>query len=156
MRAPVWLEAAVVPEFIDANGHMNIRHYLDLGAHATMVLCEGLGIDDAYRAERRLGVFTTEHHLRYYSDMRIGEKISVHVRLLDRSAKAAHMMAFLANRSQGRLANTLELALVHVDLETRRAIAFPDDAAAGLDRHLAVEADLEWPAPVCGVMGIRR
>jgi acyl-CoA thioester hydrolase len=131
MQAPVWLEAAVVPEFIDANGHMNIRHYLDLGAHATMVLCEGLGIDDAYRAERRLGVFTTEHHLRYYSDMRIGEKISVHVRLL-------------------------ELALVHVDLETRRAIAFPDDAAAGLDRHLAVEADLEWPAPVCGVMGIRR
>jgi acyl-CoA thioester hydrolase len=156
MELPVLVETTVTPDFIDANGHMDIRHYLELDAHGTTVVCEDIGIDDSYRAERRMGVFTAEHHLRYFSEMHEGEKISVHARVLARSGKAVHMTAFLLDRTHGRLANTLELVLVHVDMDTRRATPLPDDIAAGFDRYIAQDAEVSWAAPVCGVMGVRR
>jgi acyl-CoA thioester hydrolase len=156
MGLPALVEATVTPDFIDENGHMNIRHYLELDARSTSVLVDQLGIDHAYRRDRRMGVFTAEHHLRYFSEMHEGETISVHPRVLARSAKVVHMMAFLLDRTNRRLANTLELVLVHVDMDTRRPVPMPDDIASGFDRWLAEDARLPWAAPVCGVMGVRR
>lgn len=156
MGLPALVETSVSPDFIVENGHMNIRHYLELDARSTTVLVEELGIDHAYRRDRRMGVFTAEHHLRYFSEMHEGEKISVHPRVLGRSAKVVHMMAFLLDRTNQRLANTLELVLVHVDMDTRRPVSMPDDIASGFDRWLADDAVVSWAAPVCGVMGLRR
>jgi acyl-CoA thioester hydrolase len=156
-QLPTLLKATVEPEWIDVNGHMNIRHYLELNAEGTTILCDGhLGIDDAYRAERRMGIFTAEHHLRYYSELHLGEELSVHVRVLERSDKAVHMMGLLVDDTHDRLANTLELLLVHVDMDTRKAVGMPRDIAAGFDREIETGAALEWAAPVCGAMGVRR
>ncbi|MEW2570675.1 thioesterase family protein [Streptomyces sp. NPDC047070] len=155
MELPAWVDTTVSADFIDENGHMNIRHYLELDALSTTLLCEEIGIDDGYRTERRMGVFTAEHHLRYFSEMHEGEKLSVHVRVLARSSRAVHMMTFLLDRTHGRLANTLELLLVHVDMDARRAVPLPDDIAAGFDRFLSEDGHLAWQAPVCGVMGVR-
>ena len=154
---PALLKATVDPRWIDANGHMNIRHYLELNAEGTTILCDDhLGINDAYRAERRMGVFTAEHHLMYFSELHLGEQLSVHVLVLDRSDKAIHMMGLLVDDTHERLANTLELTLVHVNMDTRSATPMPEEVAAGFDRFIAEGKALDWAAPVCGAMGVRR
>lgn len=155
LMLPAALKATVTPDFIDINGHMNVRHYLDLNVNGTLVLIERVGVDDAYRAERRMGLFTVEHHLRYFSELHLGEEVSVHPTVLARSGKAVHMMAYLVDATHGRLANTLELVIVHVDMDTRRPVAMPDDVAAGFDELIEVEERLPWTAPTCGAMGIR-
>ena len=146
----------VTDEFIDMNGHMNVLHYLDWGSRGAEALVEHAGIDDAYRATRRMGLFTVEHHLAYYGELRRGDTFSVHARVLERSDKVLHLMTFLVDRSANRLANTLEILLVHVDLETRRAIGLPADIAAAFDTDIARSRRLDWSAPVCGAIGIRR
>jgi acyl-CoA thioester hydrolase len=156
MELPVLVEATVTPDHIDVNGHMNIRHYLELDTSSVIVICEDIGIDDTYRTQRWMGVFTAEHHLRYYREMQEGAKLAVHARVLARTDKAAHLMAFLVDGTNERLANTLELVLVHVDLESRRATPMPDDIADGFYRYVQQSAELTWEAPVCGVMGVRR
>lgn len=153
---PRLLEATVTPDFIDANGHMNIRHYLDHGAESADLLCREVGIDDDYRAQQRMGVFTAEHHLRYFAELHEGEKFSVHTRVLDRSDKVGHLIAFLLDRSNERLAGTVEIVLVHVGMDTRRPIPFPSYVAAGWDRLIAESSELAWRAPTCGAMGVRR
>lgn len=153
---PVLMEGSVAPEFIDVNGHMNIRHYLDYCAHSADVICRRVGIDDAYRSDRRMGVFTAEHHIRYFSEMHEGEKFSVHTRVLDRSTKAAHMLAHLLDRTHERLSCTVEIALVHVGMDSRRPEPFPDDIATALDAWIGESRAADWPAPSCGAMGIRR
>jgi acyl-CoA thioester hydrolase len=156
-QLPALLTARVEPEWIDVNGHMNVRHYLELCAAGTSILCyDQVGIDDAYRAERRMGVFTAEHHLRYFSELHLGEKLSVHVRVLERSDKVVHMVALLVDDTHDRLANTLEVTLVHVDMDTRKAVALPEEIAAAFDQEIAVSHALDWEAPVCGAMGVRR
>lgn len=157
LQLPSVAEQEVPPEFLDENLHMNIQHYLTLGARAVGSRCDELGLgNQPYIDERRLTVFTAEQHLNYYAEMRLGQKLSVHVRLLERSAKALHAMAFLLNRSNDELAFTLEVTLVHVGMETRRPVDFPADIAAGVDAAIKEHSGLSWPAPVCGVMGVRR
>jgi acyl-CoA thioester hydrolase len=156
-QLPALLKATVEPEWIDVNGHMNVRHYLELCATGTSILCyDQIGIDDAYRAERRMGVFTAEHHLSYFSELHLGESLSVHVRVLERSEKVVHMLGLLVDDTHDRLANTLEVTLVHVDMDARTAVPIPEDIAVGFDREIAVSRALGWEAPVCGAMGVGR
>lgn len=153
---PATTEQQVRPEYIDENLHMNIQHYLVLGATALGARCDELGLGQDYIDSRRLTVFTAEHHLRYHTELLLGQELSVHVRLLERSSKVIHAMAFLVNRSDNVLACTLEVTLVHVGMDTRRPVDFPGDIAERLDAALKEQSDLDWPAPVCGVMGVRR
>lgn len=156
-QLPALVKATVQSEWIDVNGHMNIRHYLELNASGTTVLCEDiLGIDDEYRANRRMGVFTAEHHLRYFSELRVGEQLSVHVRVLERSEKVVHMIGLLVDDTNDCLSNTLEITLVNVNMDSRSAVSMPEDIAAGFDRFINDSNALDWPAPSCGVMGVRR
>ncbi|MET0698863.1 MAG: hypothetical protein ABWY93_04285 [Mycobacterium sp.] len=46
---------------------MNVLHYLDFGSSGADALIRQVGLDDAYGVQGRLGVFTAEHHLRYYA-----------------------------------------------------------------------------------------
>lgn len=156
LEVPALLDGTVDPDFIDVNGHMNIRHYLDYGTTSADVICRQIGIDEAYRAQRRMGVFTAEHHIRYFGEMHVGDKLSVHTRFLDRSGKAGHLLACILDRSHEVLACTLEIVLVHVDMDTRRPVAFPDDIAAGFDGWIAESQQIGWAPPLSGSMGIRR
>jgi acyl-CoA thioester hydrolase len=156
LALPTLLEGQVTPDFIDANGHMNIRHYLDAGALGADVICRHIGIDDAYRAGRRLGVFTAEHHIRYFSEMHEGDKYSVHTAFVERSSKAGHLLSFILDREAERLACTVDIILVGVGMDTRRPADFPGDVAAGFDTLIAEARALSWPLPLSGAMGIRR
>lgn len=156
LELPALLEGSVDPGFIDVNGHMNIRHYLDYGATSADVVLRQVGIDDGYRAVRRLGVFTAEHHIRYFTELHEGEKFSVHTRFLERSGKAGHLLACILDRTHEALACTLEIVLVHVDMDTRRPVEFPADIVAGLDALIVASQQIEWPPPLSGSMGIRR
>jgi acyl-CoA thioester hydrolase len=153
---PTLIEDTVPPSFIDANGHMNIKHYLDYGATGADVICRRVGIDDEYRAQRRMGVFTAEHHIRYVAEMHEGSNFSVHARFLERSGRAGHLLSFIIDRDREVLSCTVEIVLVHVSMDSRRPVEFPADVAAGLDECIAASRAVSWPVPVCGVMGIRR
>ncbi|MCW2816100.1 MAG: hypothetical protein JWN84_3555 [Nocardioides sp.] len=153
---PSLVDGHVPEDFIDANGHMNIRHHIDLGATAADIVCHEIGVDDDYRSRRRLGVFTAEHHLRYLGELRLGDRFTAHTRVLDRSVTVAHLVSLVLDRTREQVACVMEIVLVHVDMGTRRPAPFPVDVIEGLDRWIAASVALPWPAPVIGRMGVRR
>jgi acyl-CoA thioester hydrolase len=152
---PAQFDETVQPDQIDENGHMNIRHYFGFASWAVWKATEEIGVDQTYIDERGMSFFTVEQHLRYYGEMRLDERFTVHSRLLERSGRALHAMAFVLDQEREKLASTFELVYVHVDMAERRSVPIPEDIATGLDARLAAD-DLDWPAPVCGAMGIRR
>jgi acyl-CoA thioester hydrolase len=161
IELPAAVESTVTPDWIDTNGHMNIRHYFDLGALAVQAACIDAGFDPGSRRRpdvpsgRRQGLFTAEHHLRYYSEVHEGSRLSAHCRVIGRSGKAVHLMIFLVDHARETLACTIEVVLLHVSLANRRTSPLPDDAAAGFDRAVAVGKALGWDPPLCGAMGVR-
>ena len=155
-QLPARVEQVVPPEFIDENGHMNIRHYFDAASHAMWYTNIALGMDESYNAERGLSLFTVEQHLRYFSEMNLGDRFTVHGRLLERSGKALHGMAFVVSTESRTLACTFEVTYIHVDMTTRRSVEIPDDMADRFDAEIARGDELGWAAPVCGAMGVHR
>lgn len=156
LQLPAAREGVVPPEYLDENDHMNIGRYLEEASLGLWQRTIELGMGPEYLEERRLTTFTAEHHLSYLSELRLGDALSVHVRLLERSDKVLHTITFVVDRTHGRLAATCEATLVHVGFDTRRPEPFPDDVRAALDAEVAASDALDWAAPVCGVMGVRR
>lgn len=152
---PVARKGHVEESFIDENGHMNIGDYFRLTSHALWDDTREAGVSDDYIDTRGLSLFTVEQHVRYLGEMRLGDRFTVHNRFLARSGKAMHAMAFLLDQQKSRLACTMEVTWVHVDMTTRSAVDLPDDVAASFDTLIRKSTDLPWPAPVSGVMGVR-
>lgn len=146
---------SVQEHWIDENGHMNIRYYIDLGGYSTDKVCRDVGIDNSYRNDRRLGVFTAEQHVRYFKEMHLGTPITTHVRMVDLNDKAAHMLSLIVNAETNELACIYETLLVHVNMDTRRAQSFPADVASGFKQLLEQHQQLSWDAPISGALGVR-
>jgi len=156
LELPALIARPVPPEYLDENHHMNIGRYLEVASYALWECTTTIGMGSSYIDERNLSTFTAEHHLRYLSELRLGDELSAHVRLIERSDKVLHSITFLVDRSRDVLSCTVEATLLHVDMTTRRATPFPDDIAKGLDGLIAEHGALDWSAPVSGTMGIRR
>ncbi len=152
---PAAREGHVEDTFIDENGHMNIGDYFRLTSHALWDDTRDAGVSDTYIDDRGLSLFTVEQHIRYLGEMRLGDRFTVHNRFLARSGKVVHAMAFLLDQEKQRLACTMEVSWVHVDMTSRSAVDLPDDIADGIDTLIKQSADLPWEPPVSGVMGVR-
>lgn len=151
---PRLLDIEMPEEYLDANGHVNIRHYMALHDTAAWEFFEQVGVDDAYFHTRRKGFFDAEHHLRYFAEVVAGDRVAVHGRVVNRSNRALHCMWLMVDRTNRRLANTFEFVTVHVDLEQRRPAPIPAEVAERIDAMLAEHAELPWPAPVSGSMAV--
>lgn len=152
-QLPFLMRQTIPPEYEDANGHMNIRHYLGLYDEAGWPFFALLGMDAAYFADQRGGVFDLEHHIHYRAEVNVGDTVAIYGRLLARTAKRLHAMWFMVNEAHDQLANTLEFVTSHADLKARRTSPWPDFFAEKLDAMIAGHDALGWDAPVCGVMG---
>lgn len=145
----------VLDSQIDENGHMNVLYYFKSASEALKKACDQVGFGSDYIATRGLTSFSAEHHLRYFSELRLNEKFSLHIQFLGRSPKTIHAMVYLVNRSREQIAATFEAALVHVSMSSRRAVEIPDDIGRALDDLIRAHA-MTWSPPACGVMGARR
>lgn len=155
-RIPASCSTVAGRDWEDGNGHVNVAHFYGFHIRGAEEALRRVGIDDAYRTSRRLGVFSMEQHLRFFHEVHIGEEVSAHVRWLDRGDKVVHGLSVIVNRTTGRIANTLEVIEGHVDLATRRTASFPADVAQRIDDEVAAHRALGWQLPISGAIGVRR
>lgn len=150
------IQRRVESDTTDGNGHMNVRHIYAYAVAGADLLAEQVGINDAYRSNRRMGTFAAEHHIRFFSEMRETNRLSVHPLWVDRSERVGHVLVFLLNRTTCMLSSILELVVVNVDLNSRSSVPFPPDIAAEIDRAVEATRGISWPIPTSGVVGLRR
>ncbi|MFQ5421478.1 MAG: thioesterase family protein [Anaerolineae bacterium] len=142
-----------IPEsYLDAMGHMNIRYYIGTFDDAAWQFFAHFGMDKRYYQGHDNGVFALEQHIIYLKEVHAGETVAVHTRVLGRTAKRIHFMKFLVNETTGKLAATLEVVGSHADTAQRRTSPFPPEIGARMDEMLTAHRQLDWEAPVCGVM----
>jgi carnitine 3-dehydrogenase len=139
-----WLhvhQAAVVPEWIDYNGHMTEFRYLEVLADATDAVLRRIGIDSAYIAQRG-SYYTVETHIRHLAEARSGERIDVATRLLGHDDKRLHL--YHEARTDRGVASGEHL-LLHIDAQTGRVGRAPAEVMEALRRIAEQQQDLPWP-----------
>jgi acyl-CoA thioester hydrolase len=141
----------IIPaDYLDENGHMNMRWYLHIYDDAGYPLVASSGLTPEYQQAHGTGGFDLEHHIHYLKEVHAGDTVMVYARLLARTAKRIHYMLFMVNETRGTLASIFECVNSFADLSVRHTAPYPEEIVAKIDAILAQHQALDWAAPVCG------
>ena len=144
----------VEPGWIDYNGHLNMAYYNVLFDRAVDEVYELLGLGLAYVDVSRHSTFTAEVHVRYLRELHSGDPVRVTFQLLGYDAKRLHYFEELHHAEENWLSATSENMALHVDMDARKAAAFPPEIAARLTGDLKAILDLHEFATRLAPLGV--
>ena len=158
----MWDAPIIVPDqtiekgWIDFNGHLNMAFYNVLFDRGVDHVYDQLGVGVDYVREQSGSCFTLEVHVNYLDELTLTDQASVTFQLIDFDNKRLHFFQNMFNAQTGELAATSEQLSLHVDMTSRRSAPFPDAALEKIaDLHQA-HAEIEKPAQIGQVIGIRK
>ena len=122
-------QGEVLPEWIDANGHMNLAYYVVLFDYATDALFEAIGIGREYKDVTNHGTFVAETHNLYERELLVGERVRVATQILGADSKRLHLAHEMFSLASGQRAATQELMYLHIDLSARRVVPWLPEAS---------------------------
>jgi acyl-CoA thioester hydrolase len=135
----------VLPEWIDANGHLNLAYYVVLFDHATDALFDAVGIGLGYKEATNHGTFAVETHNLYERELLVGERVRVATRILGSDDKRLHFAHEMFSLASDQRAAAQELIYLHIDLAARRVVPWPADVRERLSAATAAHARLARP-----------
>ena len=148
-------EKIIPTEFLDEMGHMNVAYYIQIFDRAAWKVFDLFGMDLKNIDVSTQGVFALEQHIRYLAEVRVGQAVSIHSRLLGRGRKTLHFMHFMVNDTTDTLSATFEALGANMDMSERRTAVWQDTIAARVDEVLATHQAIGWDAPLSGSIQAR-
>ena len=138
-------EGEVLPQWIDANGHLNLAYYIVLFDYATDALFDALGIGLRYKEATNHGTFAVETHNLYERELLVGERVRVVTQILGTDIKRLHFAHEMFSLTNGRRAAAQELMYLHIDLAARRVVPWPAAMREQLAEAAAAHSRLPRP-----------
>lgn len=151
-QLPETYSQTIPEDYLDVMGHMNVMWYTHLFSMGFVGLMKRVGVTRTFDDAHDSGTFALESHIRYLSEVRVGQTVRIHTRMLGRSEKRFHLLHFMTNDDKQDVSATFEIVSSFVSLSKRRTAPMPPNIAAAFDRLLAESDALTWEAPVCGIM----
>ena len=149
---PITHRVVIPDDYLDEMGHMNVMWYTHLFSLGAWGLFQMVGLNREYFEANHTGSFAMAQHFKYMKEVRAGQHVTIRSRVLGRSAKRWHSIHFMSIDELDALAATSEGVHTHVDMNVRRSSPMPPAITEAIDGLLAKHTNLNWDAPVCGVM----
>jgi acyl-CoA thioester hydrolase len=142
-------ETAILPEWIDYNGHLRDAYYALIVSLATDALMDRIGLDAGYRARSGGTLYTLEMHLHYLHEVKGSDTALVGVRIAGYDHKRIHAAFEIARAGRAEVAATAEIMLLHVVQQGERVASapLPPEAGAALAQLAAASAGLASDGP---------
>jgi len=126
---------AVMPEWIDYNGHLRDAYYSLIVSLAADALMDRIGLDEGYRTRTRCTLYTLEMHMHFLREVKQTDTVDVSVRILGTDRKRIHAAFDMRCGDAPDPVATAELMLLHVQQgEEVKSQAFPPDVVEALRR----------------------
>ncbi|MGE0486925.1 MAG: acyl-CoA thioesterase [Gammaproteobacteria bacterium] len=144
----------VKPGWLDANGHMNVGHYVSAFDDGSCPLFDDIGLGWHYTAGGEFSIFMVSSSIDFRRELVAGAPLEMTTRLLGYDRRRIHLYQELFHREQRYLAAQAEFVFVHVSLATRGVVNIPDAALNRLDEIRMAHADFARPAFVGRSIGL--
>jgi acyl-CoA thioester hydrolase len=149
-KLPLVLEGKVEAQHLDFLDHMNVMWYTHFFDKAIWSFYNSIGFGHDYHTHSGSGSFALEAHVRYYAELRAGDKFKVYMRAIKSNAKLFHFVEFLVRASDNELSATQEMLGIHIDMASRRSSPMPPAIAAIWDGLIAKHSQLDWQPELSG------
>jgi acyl-CoA thioester hydrolase len=147
---------AILPEWIDYNGHLRDAYYALILSLASDALMDRIGMDAAYRAASGNTLYTVEMHIHYLREVHQRDIVLVGARLLAADHKRMHTAFEISCEGKQGVAATAEFMLLHVhQAETVSVSAFEPAVAAAIAALMPPATDTPWSGPGSRRMELR-
>jgi acyl-CoA thioester hydrolase len=150
-------ETAILPEWIDYNGHLRDAYYTLIVSLACDALMDRLGMDAAYRERTSCTLYTLEMHVHYLHEVKATDTALVRVRIVGADHKRIHADFEMMRAGTADTAATAEVMLLHVR-QQQGAVAsapFPPAVAAAIAQLVTATAGMPAGGPGSRRMELR-
>lgn len=145
---------AVLPEWIDYNGHMNIAYYVVAFDKALDDLYDAIGCGEDYRKSTDNSSMTLELHINYIREIFEGDPFVMEFIALGVWDKRVQFFCSMRHGETGELSATFEIMIAHVSMTERRASPFPDWLFKTFDDMVSAHATVDRPKQVGRAIGM--
>jgi acyl-CoA thioester hydrolase len=125
----VTYRGAVYPWHCDHVGHMNVMWYVGKFDEATWQLFNAIGLTPNFLRTARRGMAAVDQHISYIQELHAGDVVTVRTTVLEIKEKSIRFSHEMANDETGAPAAKTTIKAVHLNTETRKSCAFPDNIA---------------------------
>jgi acyl-CoA thioester hydrolase len=143
---------AILPEWIDYNGHLRDAYYALILSLASDALMDRIGMDAAYRAASGNTLYTVEMHIHYLREVHQRDIVLVGARLLAADHKRMHTAFEISCEGKQGVAATAEFMLLHVHQAETVSVSAFEPAIAAL---MPPATDTPWSGPGSRRMELR-
>jgi len=140
MELPITYRGVVYPWHCDHMDHMNVMWYVGKFDEATWNLFALFGVTTSWLRQQKRGMFAVQQNISYKRELRAGDVISIRSGILEVREKVTRFFHEMKNEGTGEVSAITVLTGVHVDSQTRKSCALPEDIA-GRMRSLLVDYD---------------
>ncbi len=149
--------SAVLPEWIDYNGHLNDAYYVVVISRAIDKLMDRIGVNADYRARTRNTLYTLEMHLHWLAEVKQSDLLEIDAVVLGADQKRLHLGCEVRVARLPGPAATAEIMLLHVHQgEAPGAAPFPAEVQAAIEQLRAAADGSAWPGPRSRELALKR
>jgi len=138
-------ESPVLTEWIDYNGHMNDACYVIAFSQAVDRFMDCIGLDESFRAEHDVSIYTLQSMVSYLKEVSEGENILIKGQLLESDAKKLRLFLTMYHATTHDELATMETMLLHMDMKLHKASPFLPHTLSLVEQIQTTHSKLKTP-----------
>ena len=120
-------------EWTDYNNHMNMAYYVLVFDQIWEIILEKFKMGEQSAKTTNMSTMVVETHTTYNNEVKEGDEVEINLTLLDHDKKRLHFKMEMIEKSSKKLAATLEMLSLYIDLNQRKVAEFEQEKAKLMD-----------------------
>ena len=120
-------------EWTDYNNHMNMAFYVLVFDQIWEIILEKFKMGEQSAKTTNMSTMVVETHTTYNNEVKEGDEVEINLTFLDHDKKRLHFKMEMIEKSSKKLAATLEMLSLYIDLNQRKVAEFEQEKAKLMD-----------------------
>ena len=123
-------------EWTDYNNHMNMAYYVLVFDQIWEIILEKFKMGEQSAKTTNMSTMVVETHTTYNNEVKEGDEVEINLTFLDHDKKRLHFKMEMIEKSSKKLAATLEMLSLYIDLNQRKVAEFEQEKAKLMDNFI--------------------
>ena len=123
-------------EWTDYNNHMNMAYYVLVFDQIWEIILEKFKMGEQSAKTTNMSTMVVETHTTYNNEVKEGDEVKINLTFLDHDKKRLHFKMEMIEKSSKKLAATLEMLSLYIDLNQRKVAEFEQEKVNLMDNFI--------------------
>ena len=120
-------------EWTDYNNHMNMAYYVLVFDQIWEIILEKFKMGEQSAKTTNMSTMVVETHTTYNNEVKEGDEVEINLIFLDHDKKRLHFKMEMIEKSSKKLAATLEMLSLYIDLNQRKVAEIEQEKVKLMD-----------------------